>query len=96
MKRENKHLEMLRNVISKLWMFLFKRNADELEKTRDQENEYIIKDYAFPLVKYITQMANYSPAAFFQGFLQEYLVSNSSMYIDLYLNVFAYHLLVNE
>ena len=58
-------MDILKLTSSTVWKFIFGKSADSLEKTRDNNYEYMIKDYSFPLVRYVSDVSSYSPAAFF-------------------------------
>ena len=72
-KHEIKHVEMLKFIHSNVWKLLFGRNADSLEKAKDSEGEYMIKDYNLPFIKYISEQ-RFSLASLMCGILKSILV----------------------
>ncbi len=75
LKHEIKHVEMLKYIHSTIWKGLFGKTADSLEKAKDSETEYMIKDYAPTYMKYVSEYSNYSVASLMVGIIRGVLNS---------------------
>lgn len=53
-KRENRLLNLLIFINSKLWRMVFGKTADSLEKSSDHDDEYMISDNELIVNKYIS------------------------------------------
>ena len=76
LKHEIKHVEMLKFIHSSVWKFLFGKTADSLEKAKDSEVEYMIKDYNPSYMRCISEYSHYSAASFMVGIIKSILNSS--------------------
>ncbi|KAJ1666142.1 protein particle complex subunit [Coemansia sp. RSA 1813] len=72
-RRETRVLQMLVYINSVVWRALFDKPADSLERSTDNEDEYMITDNEPAILKYISvpkEMASFSPGAFISGIVE--------------------------
>lgn len=74
-KHEIKHVEMLKFIHSSVWKYLFGKTADSLEKAKDSEVEYMIKDYSPSYMRCVSEYSHYSAASFMVGVIKGMLNS---------------------
>lgn len=74
-KHEIKHVEMLKFIHTSVWKALFGKTADSLEKAKDSDVEYMIKDYNPAYMRYISEYSHYSAASFMVGIIKSILNS---------------------
>lgn len=76
LKHEIKHVEILKYIHSTVWKGLFGKTADSLEKAKDSETEYMIKDFSPSYMKYVSEYSNYSVASLMVGVIKGILNSS--------------------
>ncbi|KAJ2662315.1 protein particle complex subunit [Coemansia sp. RSA 1200] len=72
-RRETRVLQMLVYINSVVWRALFDKPADSLERSTENEDEYMITDNEPDILKYISvpkEMASFSPGAFISGIVE--------------------------
>ncbi|KAI9502148.1 NO signaling/Golgi transport ligand-binding domain-containing protein [Coemansia spiralis] len=72
-RRETRVLQMLVYINSVVWRALFDKQADSLERSTENEDEYMITDNEPAILKYISvprEMASFSPGAFVSGVVE--------------------------
>ncbi|KAJ2222123.1 protein particle complex subunit [Coemansia sp. RSA 1722] len=71
--RENRVLQTLVFLNTVVWRALFDKQADSLERSTENDDEYMITDNEPAILKYISvpkEMASFSPGAFISGIVE--------------------------
>ncbi|PVU87415.1 hypothetical protein BB560_006490, partial [Smittium megazygosporum] len=74
--RENRVLNILLYINTTIWKFLFGKQADSLEKSTENADEYMITDNDPLLSKFISipkEMVSFNPYAFIAGIIEAIL-----------------------
>ena len=75
LKRETKHIEMLRFVVNNVWKFMFDKVAENLERSKALETQFMIKDSGIPILKFISEMYQDKIGSFLGGIIKGVLCS---------------------